>query len=412
MEKTKNERYPAFKYSDFRALWVGQIISNIGTQMQIVALNWHIYILTGSAVALGIIGMSRFIPIVLFSLIGGSFADVHNRKHIQFVTQTLLVISSAILAITTFNHTVNPLIIYVITILSSITVAFDLPARQSLIPNLVDKKHLSSALSLNIIMFQVGVIVGPAIGGFLIGAAGVGPIYALNALSFIAVIIALLLVKHSGEPVGKKSSVSIASIIEGLSHVRQRTLIWSTMLLDFFCTFFASATVIMPIFAKEVLRVGPQGLGILYSAPSVGAVAAALFMGNAGKIKNQGKILLASVAVFGIATIAFGLSKNYLFSLVALAFTGAGDSVSSVIRNVIRQIETPDSIRGRMSSINQIFFLGGPQLGEFEAGILAAAMGGPLSVVVGGIGTLLVVGATTVFIPAIRKYQNHEVATA
>lgn len=378
--------------------------------MQIVALNWHIYVLTGSAVALGIIGLSRFIPIVIFSLIGGSFADVHNRKVVQFITQSTLAFLSLVLAFTTFTHTVNPLIIYAVTILSAVVLSFDMPARQSLVPNLVDKKHLPSAMSLNFIMFQTALVIGPAIGGFLIGYAGLAPIYGINAISFGAVIISLLLLKNNGEPIhrGEAPTISFASMFEGLKFVRSKTLIWSTMILDFFSTFFASATVILPIFAKDILKVGPEGLGILYSAPSVGAVLMGLVLANTHKMKNQGKILLVSVAVFGVATIVFGLSHNFLLSVAALSVVGAGDSVSTIIRNVIRNIETPDSIRGRMTSINMIFFMGGPQLGEFEAGILAAAVGGPLSVVVGGIGTLIVVSAVTFFIPQVRAYQNHE----
>ena len=377
--------------------------------MQIVALNWHIYILTGSPIALAMIGLSRFIPIVLFSLIGGSFDDGHNRKKLQFITQTAHALLSALLAITTLGGTVNPTIIYIVTILASVVVSFDLPARQALIPNLVDKKHLSSAMSLNFIMFQTSVIVGPAVGGFVIGYLGVGVVYLINAISFVGGLTSLALIKNSGEPEGVKSQVSVKAIFEGLKFVKSKTLIWSTMILDFFSNFFASATVILPIFAKDILKVGPEGLGLLYAAPSVGAVLAGLFMANAPRMKNQGKILLAAVAVYGVATIAFGLSKVFLISLIALAFVGAGDSVSTIIRNVLRNLVTPDNLRGRMTSINMIFFVGGPQLGEFEAGLLAAAVGGPLSVAVGGIGTLLIVGTVTWLIPALRRYQNHEV---
>ncbi len=379
--------------------------------MQIVAVNWQIYVLTGSAAALGIIGLSRFIPIAIFSLIGGSFADVHNRKRLQLATQSTMALLSGILAYTTFTNSASPLVIYTVTILMAIAMSFDLPARQALIPNLVDRKHLPNAMSLNFIMFQTAIIVGPAIAGFLIGSAGLGIIYAINAFSFLGVIVSLLLIRNDGEPdvaTGKKATVSIAAIVEGLKFVRSKTIVWSTMLLDFFSTLFASATVIMPVFAVDVLHVGPQGLGFLYAAPSVGAVIGGFVMAHIGHIKNQGKILLIAIVAFGLATILFGLSKNLYLSLFALSIVGAGDSVSTVIRNVIRQIETPDYIRGRMSAINMIFFAGGPQLGEFEAGILAAAVGGPLSVVIGGAGTLVAVGVATWLVPQLREYQDHE----
>src|SRR3989344_7540964 len=188
----KEGRYPAFKYADFRHYWLGQLVSNIGTQMQIVALNWHIYILTGSPIALGMIGLSRFIPIFLFSLIGGSFADVHNRKKIQFITQIILAVLSLILTVTTLNGSITPAIIYIVTILSAIVISFDTPAKQAFVPNLVDKKHLPSAMSLNFIMWQTALIVGPAVGGLLIGYTGVGSVYLINSFSFLAVIIALM----------------------------------------------------------------------------------------------------------------------------------------------------------------------------------------------------------------------------
>lgn len=403
-------RYPALKSADFRYFWAGQFISNIGTQMQIVAVNWQIYILTGSAAALGIIGLSRFIPIAIFSLIGGSFADVHNRKTIQFVTQSVMAVLSGILMLATFFHFATSAVIYLVTIFMSVALSFDLPARQALVPNLVDKRHLQNAMSLNFIMFQTAIIAGPAIGGFLIGAAGVGPIYLINAFSFVAVIISLILIKNDGEPdtFGKKTEISLKAIAEGLKFVRSKTIIWSTMLLDFFSTLFASATVILPVFAVDVLHVGPVALGFLYAAPAVGAVIGGFVMAHIGRIKHEGIVLLSAIVMYGLATIAFGVSSNLYVSLSALAIVGASDSVSTVIRNVIRQLETPDYIRGRITSINMIFFAGGPQLGEFEAGILAASVGGPLSVVIGGIGTLTVVGATTILIPAVRKYKNPE----
>ncbi|HVT01633.1 MAG TPA: MFS transporter [Patescibacteria group bacterium] len=408
---TPSGRYPALKYKDFRYFWIGQFISNTGTQMQIVAINWQIYVLTHSPFALGIIGLSRFIPIAVFSLLGGSFADVHNRKTIQFITQSTLAVLSIILALTTFGKVINPFFIYAVTILAAITTSFDLPARQAMIPNLVEKKDLANAMSLNVIMFQISTVAGPAIGGFAIGYLGVGTVYLFNAISFGAVITSLILIKNTGAPIvhdlGTKASISIKSILEGIHFVRSKTLIWSTMLLDFFSTFFASATVLLPVYAESILHVGPIGLGFLYSADSIGAVAAGLAIAHTGKIKNQGILLLSAVGVFGAATIIFGLSTNYIFSILALVILGAGDAVSTVIRNTIRQIETPDYIRGRMTSINMIFFAGGPQLGEFEAGLLASLVGTPLSVVLGGIGTLIVVGIVSYTIPAVRNYHGH-----
>lgn len=404
----KSPRFAALHYRDFRLMWFGQMISMAGSQMQIVALNWHIYVLTHSAVALGLIGLARVIPIIIFSILGGSFADAFNRKKLMLFTQSFLTLFSLILGILTFTHQINATLIYLLTALSASMLAFDTPARQAIMPNLVDRKHLTSAMSLNVIMWQTASIVGPALAGFLIGQFDVGSIYALNALSFLAVIIALLLIHADGHITGEKVEISLASVKEGIKFVTSRTLIWSTMLLDFFSTFFASATALLPIFAQEVLHVGPQGLGILYAAPSIGALLAGFIMAHVGNIKRQGKILLWAVSAYALGTILFGISKNFLFSLIGLLIIGAGDSISTIIRNTIRQLTTPDSIRGRMTAINMIFFMGGPQLGEFEAGLLAAAIGAPLSVVVGGVGTLIVVGIIAAKITVLRNYDTHE----
>ncbi len=402
----KKERFPALKYRDFRLMWFGLLISNIGTQMQFAAINWHIFILTGSAVSLGLIGLSRFIPITIFSLIGGTIADTHNRKRILFITQTILTILSFILAVTTFTHIVNPLIIYVITALAATTIAFDVPPRQAIVPSLVHKKHLTSAMSLNVTMWYSAMIIGPALSGFIIKLFGVGGIYLINAFSFLAVISALVLMKTSGDIEGDPSKISLSAIWEGLVFVKSKTIIWSTMILDFLSTFFSSATALLPIFAEKILHVGPIGFGFLYAAPAIGAVVTGYFTARKGTFKNEGKILLLSVLLYGGATIIFGLSKIFLLSFIALLLVGAGDSISSIIRNTIRQLETPDYIRGRMTSINMIFFIGGPQLGEFEAGILAALVGAPLSVIFGGIGTIAAVGLLAGTIPVLRRYSG------
>ncbi|GDX62057.1 MFS transporter [Candidatus Levyibacteriota bacterium] len=404
----KINKFSALQHRDFRLLWIGQLISNTGSQMQIVALNWHIYLLTNSAVALGLIGLSRFIPVVIFSLIGGSFADSHNRKKIMFYSQSIMAIFSIILTIATFTNNVTPLIIYSITIGSFIAFSFDLPARQALIPSLINKKDFTNAMSLNSIMFQISAILGPGLVGFVIAEFGIGSVYAFNSLSFMAVIIALLLMRSDGAINGKSTPVSITSILEGLRFVASRTIIWSTMLLDFFGTFFSSATALLPIFAKDILHVGPRELGFLYAGPAIGALIAGYIIAHMEKINNQGRILIYGVICYGFATMLFGLSTFFWLSFISLIILGIGDAISAIIRNIARQLETPDYIRGRMIAINMIFFLGGPQLGEFEAGILAANVGAPVSVVIGGISTVIFAGIIALKIPDLINYKGHE----
>jgi len=379
--------------------------------MQFVALNWHIYELTHSALALGLIGLLRFLPILLFSLIGGSVADAHNRKKILFFTESSLAILSVILAYFTFTNTITPLIIFIITALGAVCISFEVPARQALVPNLVDKKNLQNALSIFAIFHQTSMILGPALSGLLIANSGLTLVYLFNAISFVIVLAGLFLLDTKGEILGPKTTFSFAAIKEGLHFVGNKTIIWSTMLLDFFSTFFSTAAALIPIFAKDILNVGPIGLGLLYSAQSIGAVSAGLLLAHKNNLSKQGIILLSSVILYALGTIIFGLSKIFLVSFIALVIIGAGDGISTIIRNTIRQLETPDYIRGRMSSVNMIFFMGGPQLGDFEAGALANFIGGPLSVVIGGVSTIAIVLIMAVKIPTIRKYDKHDIKT-
>lgn len=283
-----------------------------------------------------------------------------------------------------------------------------MPARHAIIPSIVGRKDLPNAMSLNTISWQFSIILGPSIAGILIGQFGVGSVYIIDAVTFIITVLTLVMIRHKESIDAKKSDVSITAVLEGMKFVRSKTIIWSTMLLDFFSTFFSSATALLPIFAKDILQVGPQGLGFLYAAPAIGAAIAGYIVAHIGELRRQGRILLISVVFYALGTIVFGISHSFWLSILALMVVGAGDSVSAIIRNVVRQISTPDHIRGRMISINMIFFIGGPQLGEFEAGVLAALIGAPASVVLGGIGTLIAVGVMAAVIPILRKYDTHE----
>ena len=259
----------ALKFRDFRLLWIGLLISRIGSEMQVVAVNWQVYLLTGSALSLGLIGLSRFLPIILFSLLAGITSDIFDRRKIMLLSQFLMIAVSLVLAITTFTGNISPLLIYILIAGNSIASAFDTPATQSLTPSLLPQKYFMNGVSLNTIMWQSAIVIGPSIAGFIIAYLGVGSVYIINLLSFIAVIIALIMMKTSGKVEGKTAYFNLSSLKEGLTFVRKTPIIYSTMLLDFFATFFSSATVLLPIFAKDILAVGPQGLGFLYAAPSL-----------------------------------------------------------------------------------------------------------------------------------------------
>ena len=376
--------------------------------MQAVAVAWQIYTLTGSAFSLGIIGLSRFLPVITLAPVAGIAADKIDRKKIIMVTQILMMVFSLALAFTTFTKTknVSPLLVYLLIGLNSLAGVFDTPTRQSYITSLVPAKDFLNAVSLNVLVFQTAIVLGPSISGFVIAYLGIGSVYLINAVSFLGVIFALMAIRDTKALVNNKVSWSLSSLKTGLSFVFKTPIIYSTMLLDFFATFFASATVLLPVFAKDILNVGPKGLGLLYAASSVGAVTAGIGISSVKNIKHQGRILIAAILCYGLATILFGLSRSFYLSLIFLFIAGAGDAVSTIIRNTMRQLITPDHLRGRMVAVNMVFFMGGPQLGEAEAGFLAALTGAPLSVVIGGVGTLLATSLISILIPSLRKYQG------
>lgn len=404
---------PALKHRRFFYLWLGLMISVAGTQMQTWALFWHIRELTDQPVALGGIGAARILPVIVFSLIGGALADSYNRRTVIFVTQTVAAFTALALGLLTdFGH-ISLWHIYVLTALQAVAIAFDGPARQALVPNLVPAKDLPNAFSMTSIAFQTGSIIGPAMSGFAIAFAGQAAVYYINAASFMAVVLALVLIGKVTQTFGKDSrGVSLSSIRDGIRFILNRPIIFSTMILDFIATFFASANTLMPIVARDVLQVGVVQYGWLSAAQSVGAVLAALIVSQVQELKRQGLLFMSAVVVFGAATILFGLSRFFVLAWCALAVTGAADAVSTIIRNTIRQIRTPDELRGRMTSVNQIFFQGGPQLGEIEAGLVAQFFGAPFAIVSGGIGCIL--GALWISRkwPQLTTYNGDEQAPA
>jgi MFS family permease len=400
--------FAALRHRDFRLLWLGQIVSVTGSQMQSVAINWHVYLLTKSAFALGLVGLFRGLPIIFCSLAGGVVADAVDRKKLMIVTQSAMLISAGLLTLGTFAGLESVWPIYLLSSLASAATAFDIPARQSLLPTLVPIEDFPNAVSLGIIVFNVATIAGPAIAGFLLAESGPAVIYALNALSFVAVIAALIAMRTSGAPElqsERKDALSFGALKEGLRFVWHTPIIVQTMTLDFAATFFASATLLLPIFAQERLHVGARGYGFLAAAPAIGSVLTALIMARIGSFQKQGRLVVASVAIFGVATAGFGVSTVYWLSLLMLAITGASDTVSTVLRQTIRQLVTPNHLRGRMTSINMMFFMGGPQLGELEAGTVAALIGAPLSVVTGGIGSLVCAAIAAVKSRSLMEFE-------
>ena len=405
---SRNPAFAALRHRDFRLLWLGLIVSVTGSQMQLVAINWHVYVLTKSPYALGLVGLFRGLPVILCSLAGGVVADAVDRRRLMIVTQTVMVMSAGLLTATTLAGIQSVWPIYILSALASAATAFDIPARQSLMPSLVPLEDFPNAVSLTMIVFNVATISGPAIAGFLLAERGPALIYGINALSFIAVIIALIVMRTSGSPelqTDRKNALSLAALKEGLAFVWRTPIVVQTMTLDCVATFFASATLLLPIFARERLGVGAHGFGFLAAAPAIGSVVTAFVMARLGTFRKQGRLVVWSVAVFGVATAAFGVSTSFWLSMLMLAVTGAADTVSTVLRQTIRQLVTPNYLRGRMTSINMMFFMGGPQLGELEAGVLAGLIGAPLSVVVGGFASTAAAGVAAVKSKSLMEFE-------
>lgn len=403
--------FPAFKYRDFRLLWTSELISAIGSSMLNVALAWQLYELTHSAAALGFVGLSQGIPFLLFNLIGGSFADAHNRKLILYITQSIIAFASMILAIATFFHGITPLLIYTQLALVNIALAFDMPARGGILPTLVDKKDLGSANSVYALLWQTSNMIGPAIGGFLIAGIGVGWIYFLDGISTLTVVLAILLLHANGNPSSDVIKPSIKSIREGFAFLFSKKILWSTKLLDTVSVLFASTVIVLPIFAKDIFHVGPQGLGLLYAAPSVGGVVIGFVLTPyISKIHQQGKLLLSAVTLYALATILFGASRSFILSLGALFIAGGANVISVILRSTITQINTPNTMMGRLSSISSVFWFTGDKLGDVEGGFVAQLLGAPLSVIIGGVGALLTVATLAFCIPALRNYTDNSAA--
>jgi MFS family permease len=404
---------PALRHRNFRLLWLGQAVSMTGSMMQNAAVLWHVTLLTeptteAKAGALALVGLVKFGAIAVFSLFGGVIADALDRRRLMVATQIAMALAALALAWLTFAGLESLWPIYALTALSSAAGVIDGPARHALLPTLVPPAHFANAITLNTIVFHVAFVCGPPLAAYTLHLTGIGWVYVANAVSFVAVIAALFAMRElPAETERKRSDVSLAAVGEGLRFVFRSDLIRSSMLLDFFATLFASAKALLPIYAQDILGLGEVGYGWLYSAEAVGALLGALVLvKTADRIVRRGPWLIGAVCVYGAATIAFGLSTGATGVFVSLAVGGFADAISIVLRNVIRQEATPDHLRGRMTSVNMLFFMGGPQLGEYEAALVAKHFGAPISVISGGVACVLATLGVAFATPALRRHRK------
>ena len=391
---------------NYALLFWGQLISSAGTQMQVVAVAWQVFLLTHSAIALGVIGLVQAIPRLIFSLVGGVFADVFDRRKLLLVIEVVLATTSAVLALCTIFHVINIVIIYAVVLIAASVSAFEFPTRQAMIPGLVRREEMADAMSLSMVMMQLTFIIGPTAGGFAIAWLGVANTYWLDVISYFVVIGSLLLMVVPRISAEKRAQAGIGALVDGMKFLRAHPVILAVLSLDFFATFFGSPRALLPVYANDILHIGPQGLGILLAATPIGAVALAPFTGLIGRITRQGLGVAMAIIVWGLCIVAFGLFPAPLWlGVLFLAGSGAADMVSMILRGLVIQLTTPDEFRGRMSAVNAMFVIGGPMLGQFESGLVAGLFTPELSVVSGGLACIFATLAIVSLVPSLLRVK-------
>jgi MFS family permease len=392
---------------EFRLLWTGQLISSAGSALRLVAIPYQVYVLTGSSLAVGFLGLFAAVPLITLSLWGGVIADRVDRRRMLVITQVCLTLTSVALAVSTQLGAISVPLLYVFTAVGAGFGALDFPARSALAPSLVERRLIPATMALNQTQIQVASVVGPALAGVVIAEFGLVWTYWIDAATYLAAIAALLLMRIQRRETEVVHAAPLRALIEGMSFLRSRPLLLATMAVDFFATFFAISRAVMPYYADRVFAVGPEGLGLLYAAPGAGATAVALTSGWLGGVRRKGLGILIAVAIFGLCIAAFGFlpPTGFLVGLLLLAVAEGADAVSSIFRHTILQLETPDALRGRLSAINLVFVAGGPQLGQVESGVVAGLWSPEAAVVTGGLLCVGVVFVAQALAPEVARYR-------
>ena len=389
-----------FAQRAFVRFWLARLGGTTANQMLMVALAWHMYDITSSAWDLGLVWLFQFVPALVFTLPAGHLADRLHRGRIFAACMLAQALAAAVLLAALYGHFATRELILGISVVLGMARAFQMPAQQALTPQLVPQVLLQRAITLSASAMQAAIICGPALGGVLY-TFGPATVYACSLVLLLLAGGVALTVRYHHKTASAAASWS--SVLAGVSFVWQRKVILGATTLDLFAVLLGGATALLPIFARDLLQTGPVGLGLLRAAPAVGALAMSLVLVRWPLKRKVGHKLLWAVALFGLATVVFGLSRSFTLSLLALVVTGAADSVSVVMRSTLVQLETPDEMRGRVSAVNSIFIGASNQLGEFESGAVAALWGPVVSVVSGGIGTVLVAAAWVKLFPALAR---------
>jgi len=405
----KHDPYIALRVRDYRLYLATSILATVGGEMQMVAVGWELYERTGSALNLGFVGLALGLPFLLLALPGGQLADRVGRGRIIMAANGVMAIASVGLAALSWARGPIPLV-YACLMLAGAASAFSMPARWALVPQLVPKAALTNAITWSSSGWQVANVAGPALGGLVIGLGrGAAWVYLIDVACCLGVIATFLRIADR-PPVPSGEALSRRSFLAGLGFVWRTRLLLATLTLDLFAVLLGGATALLPIYARDILHVGPGGLGWLRAAPSAGAFAMALILAHRPPLRRAGPALIWAVGGFGAATVVFGLSRSFGLSLAMLAVTGALDNISVVVRATLLQVLTPDALRGRVSAVNGVFIGASNEFGGFESGLAAWLIGPVAAVVAGGVGSVLVVGSVALLWPEVRRLGRLESA--
>jgi MFS family permease len=385
----------------FLRYWFARICMTSANQMLMVAIGWEMYDLTGSAWDLGLVGLYQFLPALALTLPAGHIADRLNRRYIVASMSVVLAVVAGLLAMASAQHATSRFLLLAISVVLGMVRAFQMPAQQSIMPQLVPRAVLQEATAFSSAGTQAAIIIGPALGG-AIYIAGAAAVYGACALLFIASVVLILGLRYT-PTVHPEEPTTWKSVFAGVNFIWHHKVVLGAVTLDLFAMLLGGATALLPMYAKDILFVGPFGLGLLRSAPAVGALTMSIYLARKPLATRIGTILLASVAVYGVAMIVFGVSTSFVLSFIALAISGMADMVSVVIRMSLVALETPDAMRGRVSAVNSIFIGASNQLGEFESGATAAWFGPVAAVVIGGIGTLVIAASWLKLFPTLSN---------
>jgi MFS family permease len=393
------------RHRDFRLFWTGLLLSSVGSQFTQVAMAWQIYDLTNSPLQIGMIGLVRAVPQMFILLFGGLLADAMNRRKLMMVTQGSLFFVSGSLALMTLGGHVTPLKLYGFTVFLALFSSLEVPSRQAIVTNLVPAEDLSRALAIFSTQRQIATIAGPSIAGVVLAIAGPSVCYAVDAISWLVMLVSLALIRAQLPERGGWRTITLDSLRAGFRFVWGHAVIFPFLMMDFGANLFGAVRSLFPIYARDILAVGPEGLGILYAASAAGALIGAFGFSMWGPVRQAGRWILFGVTTYGVCLLLFAQSHFFWLSIFLLVGAGIGDTISAILRATINQLSTPDELRGRMSSINSIFTNSGPQLGQFQLGALAAAFGAEFAASTGAIVILFIVGVLLVRFPHVRDYR-------